>query len=69
MKDKLIRTNHKGIYYFFRKCGICLGCIVASSILIALPLSFGLNTISSNSNNINSKAELSHHNDVNLLKF
>ncbi|MFA6666789.1 MAG: hypothetical protein WCS51_00265 [Bacilli bacterium] len=47
MKDKLVRNHHKAGYYMMKK--ICVGAsiVVASSVLIALPLSFGLNMVKS----------------------
>lgn len=52
MKDKLIRYNHKAGYYVMKRCAIGASIVVASSILIALPLSFGINMVKSNQNEI-----------------
>ncbi len=48
MKDKLVRYHHKAGYYIFKK--VCIGCsiFVVSSVLIALPISFGLNMVKAN---------------------
>lgn len=48
MKDKLVRYHHKAAYYKFKK--VCIGCsiFVVSSILVALPISFGLNMVKAN---------------------
>jgi|GEM_PF-2405170 hypothetical protein len=48
MKDKLIRYHHKAGFYVMKRVCIGTSIVVASSILIALPLSFGLNMIKSN---------------------
>lgn len=45
MKDKLVRTGHKKGYYFFKRCAVGASIVLASSILIALPLSYGVNKV------------------------
>ena len=45
MKDKLVRYGHKKPYYIIKKCVIGCSIVVASSVLIALPLSYGVNKV------------------------
>jgi len=47
MKDKLVRYNHKAGFYVAKRFAIGASIVVASSILVALPISFGLNMIKS----------------------
>ncbi len=67
MKDKLVRYNHKAIYYTFKKVFICCSAIVATSILIALPISLGLNLVKANENTNNIKTNV--NTNVELLRF
>ncbi len=57
MKDKLVRYHHKAGYYIFKK--VCIGCsiFVVSSVLIALPISFGLNMVKANESAKTEKVE------------
>ena len=67
MKDKLVRYNHKAGYYIFKK--LCIGCsiFVVSSVLIALPISFGLNMVKANESAKIEKADTNVN--VNYLHF
>ena len=67
MKDKLVRYNHKAGYYVFKK--VCVGCsiFVLSSVLIALPISFGLNMVKANEISKTEKNSVSL--DTNYLHF
>ena len=48
MKDKLVRYHHGAFYYAIKKLCIGTSIVVATSVLIAIPLSFGLNLVKSN---------------------
>ena len=37
MKDKLIKFNHKGMYYRFRKFGIVLLAVISIGTIVAVP--------------------------------
>ena len=37
MKDKLVKFNHKGIYYRFRKLGIVLLAAISIGTIVAVP--------------------------------
>ena len=37
MKDKLVKFNHKGMYYRFRKLGIALLAVFSIGTIIAVP--------------------------------
>ena len=37
MKDKLVKFNHKGMYYRFRKLGIALLAVVSVGTIVAVP--------------------------------
>ena len=37
MKDKLVKFNHKGVYYRFRKLGILLLAIISIGTIVAVP--------------------------------
>ena len=37
MKDKLVKFNHKGIYYRFRKIGICVLAAISLGTIVAVP--------------------------------
>ena len=37
MKDKLVKFNHKGMYYRFRKLGIVLLAVISIGTIIAVP--------------------------------
>jgi hypothetical protein len=45
MKDKLVRYNHKAGFYIMKKFAIGASVVVFSSILVALPISLGLNMV------------------------
>lgn len=45
MKDKLIRYNHKRPYYIFKKTLFAFAFIFASSVAIAIPVSFSIRYI------------------------
>lgn len=67
MKDKLVRYHHKAAYYMFKKVIIGCSVLVVSSVLIALPISFGLNLVKSNEAAKTVKSE--YKNQTNLLHF
>ncbi len=68
MKDKLVRYHHKAGFYVMKKICIGASAAVATSILIALPLSFGLNMVKSSEI---AKTDIENKNNVeiNLLRF
>jgi hypothetical protein len=68
MKDKLVRYNHKAGYYVMKKFAIGASVLVASSILIALPISFGLNMVKS-SEVAKTEVNPSSASDVETLKY
>ena len=37
MKDKLVKFNHKGMYYRFRKLGIVLLAVISIGTIVAVP--------------------------------
>ena len=37
MKDKLVKFNHKGIYYRFRKLGIVFLAVISIGTIVAVP--------------------------------
>ena len=37
MKDKLVKFNHKGMYYRFRKFGIVLLAVISIGTIVAVP--------------------------------
>ena len=37
MKDKLVKFNHKGMYYRFRKLGIVFLAVISIGTIVALP--------------------------------
>ena len=37
MKDKLVKFNHKGMYYRFRKLGIVLIALISIGTVVAVP--------------------------------
>ena len=37
MKDKLVKFHHKGMYYRFRKLGICFLAVVSLGTIVAVP--------------------------------
>ena len=37
MKDKLVKFNHKGVYYRFRKLGIVLLALISIGTIVAVP--------------------------------
>ena len=37
MKDKLVKFNHKGMYYRFRKLGIVLLALISIGTIVAVP--------------------------------
>ena len=37
MKDKLVKFNHKGMYYRFRKLGIVLLAVISIGTVVAVP--------------------------------
>ena len=37
MKDRLVKFNHKGIYYRFRKLGIVLLAVISIGTIVAVP--------------------------------
>ena len=37
MKDKLVKFNHKGVYYRFRKLGILLLAVISIGTIVAVP--------------------------------
>ena len=37
MKDKLVKFNHKGMYYRFRKLGIVLLALISIGTVVAVP--------------------------------
>ena len=37
MKDKLVKFNHKGMYYRFRKLGIVLLAVISVGTIVAVP--------------------------------
>ena len=37
MKDKLVKFNHKGMYYRFRKLGIALLALISIGTVVAVP--------------------------------
>ena len=37
MKDKLVKFNHKGMYYRFRKLGIALLTVICIGTIVAVP--------------------------------
>ena len=37
MKDKLVKFHHKGMYYRFRKLGICFLAAVSLGTIVAVP--------------------------------
>ena len=37
MKDKLVKFNHKGIYYRFRKLGIVFLALISVGTIVAVP--------------------------------
>ena len=37
MKDKLVKFHHKGMYYRFRKIGICFLAAVSLGTIVAVP--------------------------------
>ena len=37
MKDKLVKFNHKGMYYRFRKLGIALLALISVGTVVAVP--------------------------------
>lgn len=39
MKDKLFKTNHHAVYYYFRKLSVCFGIFICSSAVLAIPIS------------------------------
>lgn len=48
MTDKLVRYHHKRGFYMMKRVAIGTSIVVGASVLIALPLSFGLNLVKSN---------------------
>ena len=37
MKDKLVKYHHKGMYYRFRKIGICVLAAISLGTIVAVP--------------------------------
>lgn len=48
MKDKLVRTNHKAGYYLAKRVALVACLLVAVSIMIALPISYGISVVRQN---------------------
>ncbi|MFA6755187.1 MAG: hypothetical protein WCR97_01575 [Bacilli bacterium] len=70
MKDKLVRYHHKTMYYIVKKAGIGLSCIVGSCVLLALPLSIGLNAVKENEKSQSISEQKNDTNvDIKVLSF
>lgn len=39
MEDKLIKTNHKVGYYYFKKVSTCFAIFLVASVAVAIPVS------------------------------
>ena len=39
MKDKLVKTHHKGAFFYFKKIGFCFSIFMGATICVAIPLS------------------------------
>ena len=47
MKDKLVKFNHKGMYYRFRKLGVVLLAVISIGTIVAVPTYITMREIAS----------------------
>ncbi len=72
MKDKLVKFNHKGMYYRFRKLGIALLALISIGTVVAVPTYITFREISNQAQHAEEEQkqeELLEDSDVDSLSY
>ena len=70
MKDKLVKFNHKGMYYKFRKLGFVLLAVISIGTIVAVPTYITMREIASQAQHAEAEQpELLEEDSVDLSSY
>ena len=70
MKDKLVKFNHKGMYYRFRKLGIVFLAVISIGTIVAVPTYITMREIASQAQHAEAEEpELLEEDSVDLSSY
>ena len=70
MKDKLVKFNHKGMYYRFRKLGIVFLAVISIGTIVAVPTYITFREMNNQAQHAEEEQpELLEENDVDSLSY
>ena len=70
MKDKLVKFNHKGMYYRFRKLGVVLLAVISIGTIVAVPTYITMREIASQAQHAEAEQpELLEEDSVDLSSY